>query len=223
MSTVIPVFNPNKTSSVLQVLGFTEVENQSWQKRNRHKHNKIKDLLSQDAVDSLTKLVVVNAIYFKGSWNTQFKEEMTADAQFRLNKNDTKPVKMMHQKSKFPFATIPEANCKSLEMPYKGNDLSMLIFLPNDIEDDTTGLEKLEKELTYQNFADWTRPDMMSPNEVDVKLPRFKMEEKYDLEKILTNGVNSHINKVTRSAYFQLRNREKELRCKTLNPEKLKF
>ncbi|XP_039882955.1 leukocyte elastase inhibitor-like, partial [Simochromis diagramma] len=101
--------------------------------------------------------------------------------------NDTKPVKMMQQKSKFPFATIPEANCKILEMPYKGNDLSMLIFLPNDIEDDTTGLEKLEKELTYQNFVDWTRPDMMSPNEVDVKLPRFKMEEKYDLEKILTN------------------------------------
>ncbi|XP_024660849.2 leukocyte elastase inhibitor-like [Maylandia zebra] len=149
--------------------------------------DKIKDLLSQDAVGSLTKLVLVNAIYFKGSWNTQFKEEKTADVQFRLNKNDTKPVKMMQQKSKFPFATIPEANCKILEMPYKGNDLSMLIFLPNDIEDDTTGLEKLEKELTYQNFVDWTRPDMMSPNEVDVKLPRFKMEEKYDLEKILTN------------------------------------
>uniref|UniRef100_A0A3P9DUH0 Serpin B6 n=1 Tax=Maylandia zebra TaxID=106582 RepID=A0A3P9DUH0_9CICH len=86
---------------------------------------------------------------------------------------------MMQQKSKFPFATIPEANCKILEMPYKGNDLSMLIFL------DTVSTQ-LEKELTYQNFVDWTRPDMMSPNEVDVKLPRFKME-KYDLEKILTN------------------------------------
>lgn len=48
--------------------------------------DKIKDLLSQDAVGSLTKLVLVNAIYFKGSWNTQFKEEKTADAQFRLNK-----------------------------------------------------------------------------------------------------------------------------------------
>lgn len=43
-------------------------------------------MLSQDAVDSLTKLVLVNAVYFKGSWNTQFKEEMTADAEFRLNK-----------------------------------------------------------------------------------------------------------------------------------------
>ncbi|XP_076741491.1 leukocyte elastase inhibitor-like [Maylandia zebra] len=157
----------------------------SWVEKQTQ--DKIKDLLSQDAVGSLTKLVLVNAIYFKGSWNTQFKEEKTADVHFRLNKNDTKPVKMMQQKSKFPFATIPEANCKILEMPYKGNDLSMLIFLPNDIEDDTTGLEKLEKELTYQNFVDWTRPDMMSPNEVDVKLPRFKMEEKYDLEKILTN------------------------------------
>uniref|UniRef100_A0A3Q4MSL0 Leukocyte elastase inhibitor A-like n=1 Tax=Neolamprologus brichardi TaxID=32507 RepID=A0A3Q4MSL0_NEOBR len=145
----------------------------SWVEKQTQ--DKIKDLLSQDAVDSLTKLVLVNAIYFKGSWNTQFKEEMTADAQFRLNKVTMQKV-------------INKNNVSGqiLEMPYKGNDLSMLIFLPNDIEDDTTGLEKLEKELTYQNFVDWTHPDMMSPNEVDVKLPRFKMEEKYDLEKILT-------------------------------------
>uniref|UniRef100_A0A3Q4H770 Leukocyte elastase inhibitor A-like n=1 Tax=Neolamprologus brichardi TaxID=32507 RepID=A0A3Q4H770_NEOBR len=143
----------------------------SWVEKQTQ--DKIKDLLSQDAVDSLTKLVLVNAIYFKGSWNTQFKEEMTADAQFRLNKNDTKPVKMMQQKSKFPFATIPEANCEEMTSAWKRQ------------ASDTVSAQ-LEKELTYQNFVDWTHPDMMSPNEVDVKLPRFKMEEKYDLEKILT-------------------------------------
>uniref|UniRef100_A0A3Q4MSH4 Leukocyte elastase inhibitor A-like n=1 Tax=Neolamprologus brichardi TaxID=32507 RepID=A0A3Q4MSH4_NEOBR len=148
----------------------------SWVEKQTQ--DKIKDLLSQDAVDSLTKLVLVNAIYFKGSWNTQFKEEMTADAQFRLNKNDTKPVKMMQQKSKFPFATIPEANYALT---------STLRKCPVSIRQasDTVSAQ-LEKELTYQNFVDWTHPDMMSPNEVDVKLPRFKMEEKYDLEKILT-------------------------------------
>uniref|UniRef100_A0A3Q4HMM9 Leukocyte elastase inhibitor A-like n=1 Tax=Neolamprologus brichardi TaxID=32507 RepID=A0A3Q4HMM9_NEOBR len=111
----------------------------SWVEKQTQ--DKIKDLLSQDAVDSLTKLVLVNAIYFKGSWNTQFKEEMTADAQFRLNKVTMQKV-------------INKNNVSGqiLEMPYKGNDLSMLIFLPNDIEDDTTGLEKVR--CTYQYFKE---------------------------------------------------------------------
>ncbi|KAM9337505.1 leukocyte elastase inhibitor-like isoform 2-T3 [Symphorus nematophorus] len=146
---------------------------------------KIKDLLAQGVVDAMTRLVLVNAIYFKGNWNKQFKESATRDAQFRLNKNDTKPVRMMHQKSKFPLTYIPEANCQILEMPYKGKELSMLIFLPMDIEDSTTGLEKLEEQLTYENFVEWTRPDMMDEIEVQVGLPRFKMEETYDMKNVL--------------------------------------
>ncbi|XP_073344362.1 leukocyte elastase inhibitor-like isoform X1 [Pagrus major] len=146
---------------------------------------KIRDLLAQGVLDSMTRLVLVNAIYFKGNWNKKFKEDATHDAKFRINKNDTKPVKMMHQKTKFPLTFIPEANCQILEMPYKGKELSMLIFLPNDMEDSTTGLEKLEKELTYENFVEWTRPDMMDEIEVQVGLPRFKMEEKYDMKSLL--------------------------------------
>ncbi|XP_041670259.1 leukocyte elastase inhibitor-like isoform X1 [Cheilinus undulatus] len=146
---------------------------------------KIKDVLAQGVVDSLTRLVLVNAIYFKGNWNKQFKENQTRDTPFRLNKNETKPVKMMNQKTKFPLTYIPEANCQILEMPYKGKELSMLIFLPNEMEDGTTGLEKLESQLTYENFVEWTRPDMMNEIEVMVGLPRFKMEEKYDLKGVL--------------------------------------
>ncbi|XP_076617522.1 leukocyte elastase inhibitor-like [Chaetodon auriga] len=148
---------------------------------------KIKDILTQGVVDSMTRLVLVNAIYFKGNWNKKFEEESTVDAQFRVNKNSTKPVKMMSQKSKFPLTSIPEVNCQLLEMPYQGEELSMLIFLPNDIEDDTTGLEKLEKELTYEKFANWTCPDLMGLTEVEVKLPRFKMEENYDLKNVLVS------------------------------------
>ncbi|XP_049421619.1 leukocyte elastase inhibitor-like isoform X1 [Epinephelus fuscoguttatus] len=148
---------------------------------------KIKDVLAKGVVDNMTRLVLVNAIYFKGHWNKQFKVDSTRDAQFRLNKNDTKPVKMMRQKSKFPLTYIPEANCQVLEMPYKGKELSMLIFLPNVMEDSSTGLEKLEKELTYENFVKWSRPDMMDEIEVTVELPRFKMEENYDLKNVLVN------------------------------------
>ncbi|XP_075968677.1 leukocyte elastase inhibitor-like isoform X1 [Anarhichas minor] len=148
---------------------------------------KIKDALAQGVVDGLTRLVLVNAIYFKGNWNKQFQESATKDAQFRLNKKETKSVKMMYLKSKFPVTYIPEANCQILEMPYKGKELSMLIFLPSQMEDGTTGLEKLEKELTYENFVEWTRPDMMDEVEIRVGLPRFKMEESYDMKNVLAS------------------------------------
>ncbi|XP_036934238.1 leukocyte elastase inhibitor-like [Acanthopagrus latus] len=157
----------------------------SWVEKQTQ--DKIKNLLAEGVVDNATKMVLVNAIYFKGTWDKQFKEEKTYDAQFNLNKNDTKPVKMMRQKSRYRLLKIddPDINCKILEMPYKGNDLSMLILLPNEIEDDTTGLEKLEKALTYEKFNEWTNPAMMTNDEVEVSLPRFKMEEKYDLNDVL--------------------------------------
>ncbi|XP_071764340.2 leukocyte elastase inhibitor-like isoform X5 [Centroberyx gerrardi] len=157
----------------------------SWVEKQTQ--DKIKEVLVQGVVDNMTRLVLVNAIYFKGNWDKKFKEDRTKDTQFRLNKKDTKPVKMMHQTNEFPLTFIPKANCQILEMPYKGKDLSMLIFLPNDMEDGTTGLEKLEKKLTYEKFVEWTRPDMMNTVEVQVGLPRFKMEEKYDLKKILSS------------------------------------
>ncbi|XP_071341841.1 serpin peptidase inhibitor, clade B (ovalbumin), member 1, like 3 isoform X9 [Trachinotus anak] len=157
----------------------------SWVEKQTQ--GKIKDVLAQGVVNNMTRLVLVNAIYFKGNWNKQFQQSATRDAQFRLNKNDTKPVKMMYQKTKFPLTYIPEASCQILEMPYKGKELSMLIFLPMNIEDGSTGLEKLEKELTYENFVEWTRPDMMDEIEVQVGLPRFKMEEKYDMKDVLVS------------------------------------
>ncbi|XP_029313147.1 leukocyte elastase inhibitor-like isoform X1 [Cottoperca gobio] len=148
---------------------------------------KINNVLAEGVVDNMTRLVLVNAIYFKGNWNRQFQKSSTRETEFRLNKNDTKKVKMMHQKAKFPFTYIPEAECQILEMPYKGKELSMLIFLPNSMDDNTTGLEKLEKQLTYENFVEWTRPDMMDNVEVQVGLPQFKMEEFYDLKNVLVS------------------------------------
>uniref|UniRef100_A0A668ALT2 Serpin B6 n=1 Tax=Myripristis murdjan TaxID=586833 RepID=A0A668ALT2_9TELE len=156
----------------------------SWVEKQTQ--DKIKDLLTPGVVDSMTRLVLVNAIYFKGNWDRKFDADLTKDAQFKLNKNENKPVKMMYQKAKFPLTYIPEVNCQILELPYKGKDLSMLIFLPKEMEDDTTGLEKLEKELTYEKFVEWTQPHMMDTVEVQVGLPRFKMEESYDLKDILT-------------------------------------
>ncbi|XP_028820708.1 leukocyte elastase inhibitor-like isoform X2 [Denticeps clupeoides] len=153
----------------------------------KHTKEKIKNLLPEGIVDNLTRLVLVNAIYFKGNWEKQFPEARTHEVPFKLNKNDTKPVQMMHQKAKFPLTYIPEVGCQILELPYKGKDLSMLIMLPTEMTDDTTGLKKLEAFLTYDNFVEWTRPDMMDTVEVQVGLPRFKMEETYDMKDLLVS------------------------------------
>ncbi|XP_039544848.1 leukocyte elastase inhibitor-like isoform X2 [Pimephales promelas] len=146
---------------------------------------KIKDLLPQGSIDEMTKLVLVNAIYFKGNWENKFPKEDTRDGQFKLNKNQTKPVKMMHQEEMFPLASIPEINSQVLELPYDGENLSMLIILPNKIKDSTTGLQKLEKALTYEKLMEWTKPEVMPQQEVQISLPRFKMEEKYDMKSLL--------------------------------------
>ncbi|KAJ8273816.1 hypothetical protein GJAV_G00105830 [Gymnothorax javanicus] len=155
----------------------------SWVEKTTQE--KIKDLLSKGMLDRLTRLVLVNAIYFKGDWDQKFDVTATKEVPFKLNKNESKPVQMMHQKAKFGFTFISEVNCQILEMPYIGKELSMLIFLPKDIEDDSTGLVQLESGLTYETFIDWTQPDMMGRGEMIVELPKFKMEDTYDLKEIL--------------------------------------
>lgn len=140
---------------------------------------KIPDLLSEGSVDSLTRLVLVNAIYFKANWAEKFQEADTTDAPFRLNKNEKKTVKMMYQKKKFNFAYIPEEKIRVLELPYDGRELSMIILLPDDTEEDSTGLQKMEKQLTLEKLQKWT--EHLYSADVHVRLPKFKLEESYDL------------------------------------------
>lgn len=142
---------------------------------------KIPELLAAGVVDSMTKLVLVNAIYFKGMWKDKFRKQDTTDAPFRLNKKDTKTVKMMYQKKKLPIGYIQDLNCKVLELPYQGEELSMVILLPEDIEDESTGLKKIEEQLTLEKLHEWTKREHLENIDVHVKLPRFKLEESYTL------------------------------------------
>ncbi|XP_056618011.1 leukocyte elastase inhibitor-like [Triplophysa dalaica] len=148
---------------------------------------KITDLLAKGIVNDQTRLVLINAIYLKADWARKFTPEWhgTKEKQFRLNKNETKTVKMMNQKSHFPLTFISEVNSQIVELPYVGKNLIMLIILPKEIEDDTTGLQKLEKTLTYEKLMDWTKPEKMSEVRVDLSLPKFKLEETYDVKSLL--------------------------------------
>nr|XP_055067484.1 leukocyte elastase inhibitor-like [Misgurnus anguillicaudatus] len=146
---------------------------------------KIKDLLAQGILNNMTRLVLVNALYFKGNWERKFLWPDTVDRPFKVNKNETKPVEMMNQRSDFPLTFIPEVNSQILELPYVGKNMSMLIILPDEIEDDTTGLQKLEKTLTYEKLMEWTKPDNMKKQYVALSLPKFKLEETYDMKNLL--------------------------------------
>ncbi|XP_072366037.1 leukocyte elastase inhibitor-like isoform X1 [Scyliorhinus torazame] len=146
---------------------------------------KIKNLLAEGTVDGLTKLVLVNAIYFKGNWERKFQEQNTYEGEFRINQNETKPVQMMRQKAKFNMAYISEIKAKVLELPYVQSELSMIVLLP-DRDDNSDGLQNLQNRLTFDKLMDWTNPEKMDNMEVKVVLPKFRLEEKYDLKSTLT-------------------------------------
>lgn len=142
---------------------------------------KIAEVLPPNSVNPSTPLVLVNAIYFKGTWNSQFSKQHTKERPFKVSKNEEKPVQMMFKKSTFNMTYIAEIFTKILVLPYVGEELNMIIMLP----DENVDLEMVEKQLTYEKFMEWTRPDMMDEEEVEVFLPRFKLEENYDMEAVL--------------------------------------
>nr|XP_054485034.1 serpin B6-like [Agelaius phoeniceus]XP_054490108.1 serpin B6-like [Agelaius phoeniceus] len=148
---------------------------------------KIQNLLAEGTLDSLTRLVLVNAIYFKGKWEEQFNKQSTRERPFQINKNETRPVQMMFREANFNMTYIGDFQTKILELPYVGNELSMIILLPDAIQDGSTGLERLERELTYEKLMGWINPKMMDYTEVMVYLPRFKLEENYDLKPVLSS------------------------------------
>ncbi|KFZ61987.1 Serpin B10 [Podiceps cristatus] len=148
----------------------------------RQTEGKIQNLLPPGSLDSLTRLVLTNALYFKGNWATKFEAAATRQRPFRINMHTTKPVPMMYLSDKFNLTYIESVQTDVLELPYVNNDLSMFILLPRDIN----GLQKVERELTFENLSAWTSPELMEKIKTEVYLPRFTLEEKYDLKSTLS-------------------------------------
>ncbi|MDI9434358.1 MAG: serpin family protein [Planctomycetota bacterium] len=140
-------------------------------------NGKIKDLISEGAVGQMTRLVLTNAIYFKGNWASQFKEDRTQDAPFTLLDASKVQVPMMNQKAKFGYGQTDDLQV--LQLPYVGNELSMVILLPEAVD----GIRQLEQELTAENLAKWL--DSLHEREVIVSIPKFKMTSKFSLESVL--------------------------------------
>ncbi|EDL40869.1 serine proteinase inhibitor member 6C [Mus musculus] len=169
----------------MEELDFKGATEQSRQHINtwvaKKTEDKIKELLSPGTIHSNTPLILVNAVYFKGKWEKQFNKEDTREMPFKVSKNEEKPVQMMFQKSTFKMTYVEEISTKILLLPYVGNELNMIIMLP----DEHVELSTVEKEITHEKFIEWTRLDRMKGEKVEVFLPWFKLEENYDMKDVL--------------------------------------
>ncbi|XP_057555129.1 serpin B12 [Hippopotamus amphibius kiboko] len=146
---------------------------------------KIKDLFSKDAINSLTVLVLVNAVYFKAKWEKYFDSENTVDELFFLSENEKKSVKMMNQTGLFRIGFVEELKAQILELRYIKGKLSMIVLLPESSADNLKGLEELERSITYEKLVAWSSSENMSEKTVAVSFPKFILEDSYDLIPIL--------------------------------------
>ncbi|CAL1283563.1 unnamed protein product [Larinioides sclopetarius] len=139
---------------------------------NKWVETKTRGMISQllDSLDPLTVLVLLNALYFKGTWKNQFPESATHPQVFYNAgvEANAKEVDMMHLKEEFGYAELMDYS--ALQLPYRGDAIAMLILLPNSLD----GLEEMEKDLTpdfVRNFK-----EKMRKRKVRVSLPRFRIE-----------------------------------------------
>jgi serpin B len=142
-------------------------------------HDKIKDLLAKGDVNPATRLVLTNAIYFKGDWTAPFQKRATAPAPFHLGKDKQIEVPMMHQTASFGY--FDGGTFQTLELSYLGSDLAMDILLPKQAD----GLAEFEKQLSAERLAGWL--GKLRGNEVVVGLPRFKCTAQFMLNDALSS------------------------------------
>jgi serpin B len=146
-----------------------------WVEEQTRDH--IKDLIGQGVLTGETRLVLTNAIYFKGKWANEFRKAVTTDEKFWLTKAKKVSPPMMHQQHKFRYAERNDVQV--LELPYKGEDVSLVIVLPRAKD----GLAALERALSPAQLSRWL--DGLAPATVSVTLPRFKMTAAFRLEEQL--------------------------------------
>ena len=138
---------------------------------------KIKDLIQPSYITSLTRLVLTNAIYFKGEWANPFPKGSTKDETFLATGDGRVTVPMMRQVGRFNY--LEGDTFQALELPYASDDLSMIVLLPRAAD----GLATLEESMTPNRLDTWLA-DLQS-HRVDVALPRFKIEARFELRGVL--------------------------------------
>ncbi|MDN7012148.1 serpin family protein [Methanoculleus sp. FWC-SCC3] len=144
--------------------------------------DRIRDLLPAGSIDSMTRLVITNAIYFKGTWVKQFDPAETTEEEFRVAPGETVRVPMMHRTDEDAIYGYAETGTlQALRMPYAhadGTELSMLVLLPR--EDNLTAAEEA---LDAETLVDLRKT--LADQRVRVVFPKFTLETTYSLPQVL--------------------------------------
>lgn len=141
--------------------------------------NKIQDLIPSGSLNAQTAMVLVNAIYFKGSWKDKFEKSATQPGKFKLGGGQEVDADMMFTSEKMMYGEDRNLGCKIVELPYVNDDLSMFIILPNK-ED---GLSELMGKVDHAKLLELTT--QMGKIDVELTLPKFKLEDKFSLNDVL--------------------------------------
>lgn len=142
---------------------------------------RIKDLIPAGGIDGLTNMVIANAVYFKEAWLQPFEPQRTARRRFTTPSRHEVFVTMMSTKGRFLYGKSEELRCYAIELPYTGNTLSMTILLPNNRY---SGIDILTNNLTPERLRNLLAD--MYPREVMVSIPKFKLEDSFELSSTLS-------------------------------------
>jgi len=142
-------------------------------------HDKIRDMMPEGVINGNTIMVLANAIYFKGMWKRKFDPKRTVKTNFMVGLNNQMQVDMMHDQFEAMSGEHTALNCKVLQLPYSGDQVSMVLILPND----KNGLTQLENRLTFAKFQELLSG--LRKQDTIIRIPKFKVEESYDLKPIL--------------------------------------
>nr|XP_034989209.1 serpin I2 isoform X3 [Zootoca vivipara] len=143
---------------------------------------KIRNLVASGDLGPLTRLLLVNALFFKGDWKQTFKAEDTSLMPFTKSDGSVTEIPMMHLQLTAKLGHLSDHNVsyQVLELPYKGEEFSFVLILPAE----DVPVEKVEKLITAQLMRSWFA-EMEEDEDVDISLPRFKIEQMVDLKEII--------------------------------------
>jgi serpin B len=172
----------------LGVVDFQNIEKTTkeineWVKEKTRK--KIIDLLSPNSLEASTKMTLVNAAYFKGDWASKFDVEDTKRDNFYIRQDKISMTKFMKQKGKFNYYTSEELRAHVLQMPYQGEDVSMIIILP-PFEDDAlyNTIQRMTPD-SIQGVMAEVRSGFYEVDDLTVEIPKFKIEQTLELSQTL--------------------------------------
>ncbi|XP_025900030.1 antithrombin-III [Nothoprocta perdicaria] len=140
---------------------------------------RITEVIPEGGIDDLTVLVLVNTIYFKGHWKSKFPVPNTKLDLFHKANGEICKVPIMYQESKFLHASIPQDKVQVMELPYKGDDITMVLVLPEA----GTPLLDVERELTSEKLQGWI--GSLTEVSLSVFLPRFRIEDSFSVKEKL--------------------------------------